>query len=139
MLIDWVADGGQQAATAVASLAPNPLAPLVPLASLGRKRALPVWPGDPISLTYFPPEEHGKVPPVTVTFRYRGSIPLEGVANDPDLTPEFSGITDTGSVRDWDPPPPFDRADIQKMWFDAVLWAMGIIPGDATPRPRSGS
>jgi hypothetical protein len=31
----------------------------------------------------------------------------------------------------------WDRADIQKMWLDAVLWSMGIIPGDARPGPRS--
>lgn len=32
----------------------------------------------------------------------------------------------------------WDRADIQKMWLDAVLWSMGIIPGDSRPRPRAG-
>jgi uncharacterized protein len=31
----------------------------------------------------------------------------------------------------------WDRADIQKMWLDAVQWSMGLIPGDARPRPRS--
>lgn len=30
----------------------------------------------------------------------------------------------------------WDRPDIQKMWIDQVKWAMGVIPGDATPRPR---
>lgn len=34
--------------------------------------------------------------------------------DDPDLTPEFPGITDSQSLRDWDPPPPFDRRDIQR-------------------------
>jgi type 1 glutamine amidotransferase len=28
----------------------------------------------------------------------------------------------------------WDRDDLRKMWFDAVQWAMGIIPGDAKPR-----
>jgi type 1 glutamine amidotransferase len=28
----------------------------------------------------------------------------------------------------------WDRADIQKMWLDAVQWSMGIIAGDARPR-----
>jgi type 1 glutamine amidotransferase len=28
----------------------------------------------------------------------------------------------------------WDRADIQKMWIDQVQWAMGLVPGDATPR-----
>jgi type 1 glutamine amidotransferase len=30
----------------------------------------------------------------------------------------------------------WDRPDIQKMWIDMVKWSMGMIPGDATPRPR---
>jgi type 1 glutamine amidotransferase len=30
----------------------------------------------------------------------------------------------------------WDRPDIQKMWIDQVKWAMGLLPGDATPRPR---
>lgn len=29
----------------------------------------------------------------------------------------------------------WDRPDIQKMYTDAIKWAMGMIPGDATPRP----
>ncbi len=32
----------------------------------------------------------------------------------------------------------WDRDDIRKMWLDAVQWSMGIIPGDASPRPRGG-
>lgn len=33
----------------------------------------------------------------------------------------------------------WDRADIQRMWLDAVQWSLGIIPGDARPRPRRAS
>jgi len=39
----------------------------------------------------------------------------------------FNGL---GHVREvWDQP------EIQRMWLDMVQWTMGIIPGDATPRP----
>jgi type 1 glutamine amidotransferase len=31
----------------------------------------------------------------------------------------------------------WDRPDIQKMWVEMVQWSMGIIPGDATPRPAT--
>jgi type 1 glutamine amidotransferase len=31
----------------------------------------------------------------------------------------------------------WDRPDIQQMWLEMVQWAMGMIPGDATPRPLS--
>ncbi|HEX3449715.1 MAG TPA: ThuA domain-containing protein [Isosphaeraceae bacterium] len=30
----------------------------------------------------------------------------------------------------------WDRPDIQKMWVETVQWSMGIIPGDASPRPE---
>ena len=29
----------------------------------------------------------------------------------------------------------WDRPDIQKMWLEMVQWSMGMVPGDATPRP----
>jgi uncharacterized protein len=29
----------------------------------------------------------------------------------------------------------WDRPETQKMWLELVPWSMGIIPGDATPRP----
>jgi type 1 glutamine amidotransferase len=29
----------------------------------------------------------------------------------------------------------WDRPEIQKMWLEMVQWAMGVVPGDATPRP----
>ncbi len=29
----------------------------------------------------------------------------------------------------------WDRADMQQMWLQMVPWAMGLIPGDASPRP----
>jgi type 1 glutamine amidotransferase len=29
----------------------------------------------------------------------------------------------------------WDRPEIQKMWFEMVQWSMGMIPGDASPRP----
>jgi len=28
----------------------------------------------------------------------------------------------------------WDRSDLQKMWVEMVLWSMGLVPGDATPR-----
>ena len=30
----------------------------------------------------------------------------------------------------------WDTPQIQKMWLEAIRWAMGLTPGDATPRPR---
>jgi hypothetical protein len=30
----------------------------------------------------------------------------------------------------------WDRPEIQRMWLEMVKWAMGLAPGDATPRPK---
>lgn len=30
----------------------------------------------------------------------------------------------------------WNRADMQKMWLEAIKWAMGMSQGDATPRPK---
>jgi uncharacterized protein len=30
----------------------------------------------------------------------------------------------------------WERPDVQKMWLEAIKWAMGMTDGDATPRPR---
>jgi uncharacterized protein len=30
----------------------------------------------------------------------------------------------------------WDRPDVQKMWLEAIRWVMGLVPGDATPRPK---
>jgi uncharacterized protein len=30
----------------------------------------------------------------------------------------------------------WDRPDMQKTWLEGIKWAMGLIPGDATPRPK---
>jgi type 1 glutamine amidotransferase len=33
-------------------------------------------------------------------------------------------------------PEVWDRPDIQKMWVEMVLWSMGLVEGDATPRAK---
>jgi ABC-type lipoprotein release transport system permease subunit len=70
--------------------------------------------GEQITLTYFTPEEHGPPREEQATFRLRGRVPLQGPAADPDLTPEFPGITDKLNLRDWDPPFPYDNKRVQK-------------------------
>jgi ABC-type antimicrobial peptide transport system permease subunit len=68
-----------------------------------------VEPGTPITLTYFEPEStHGEVRERTARFRLAGIVELKGAAADPDLTPELRGVTDEASIRDWDPPFPYD-------------------------------
>jgi ABC-type antimicrobial peptide transport system permease subunit len=77
-------------------------------------------PGSPITLTYFDPEVEGQLRERTTTFKLKARIPLRGVANDPNLTPEFPGITDKLDIRDWNPPFPYDNKRIQKR--DEEYW-----------------
>jgi putative ABC transport system permease protein len=76
--------------------------------------------GQNIQLTYFEPEQEGRLQEKTATFRFRGKVPMQGAANDPDLTPEFPGITDKLGIRDWNPPFPYDNKRIQRR--DEIYW-----------------
>jgi ABC-type lipoprotein release transport system permease subunit len=71
-------------------------------------------PGDEITLTYFDPNQEGQIQEKTAEFRLKGFVPLEGAAADPDLSPEFPGITDKLGLRNWDPPFPYDPKRISK-------------------------
>lgn len=72
-------------------------------------------PGDTVTLTFFEPEKkQGGTTERTATFRLAGFLPLEGAAADPDLTPEFPGITDKTDIQSWDPPFPYDPKRIKK-------------------------
>lgn len=69
--------------------------------------------GEKVTLSYFPPTHSGEPSEQSAVFRLAGFIPLEGVAADPDLTPEFPGITDKLSITDWDPPFPYDNKRVK--------------------------
>lgn len=81
---------------------------------------LRVKPGDPITVRYFLPESHGRYDEATKTFKLRALIPMTGVAADPDLTPEFPGITDKLGLKDWNPPFPYDSSKITQR--DEDFW-----------------
>jgi ABC-type lipoprotein release transport system permease subunit len=72
-------------------------------------------------LAYYVPDEHNHLQRKEATFRVRGVIPLAGPADDPDLTPEFPGITDQLDMGSWvNPPFPYDPKRInsadEKFW-----------------------
>ncbi|MFO0810077.1 MAG: EF-hand domain-containing protein [Gemmataceae bacterium] len=77
-------------------------------------------PGATVTLKFFEPEQEGRIKERTETFRLRGRIPLTGVAADPDLSPEFPGITDKLTLAEWDPPFPYDNQKVQKR--DEEYW-----------------
>lgn len=55
-------------------------------------------------------------------FRVVGRVPLDGGNANPDLTPEFPGITDKLDLRNWNPPFPYDNRRVkprdERYWDD---------------------
>ena len=71
-------------------------------------------------MSYYDPENEDELR--TAEFRLAGFLPLEGVAADPFLTPEFPGITDRTTIDQWNPPPQlhFDNRRVKRPddeWF----------------------
>ena len=69
--------------------------------------------GQIASLEYFVWEEQGRLVTRSAQFQLTGIVPIEGVAADPDLAPEYPGITDSDNLGDWDPPFPIDLGRIR--------------------------
>ena len=69
---------------------------------------LDAGPGDTVTLRYYLWEEAGALVTDTAEFRLAGVVPMEGLAADRDLAPEYPGITEATDLSDWDPPFPID-------------------------------
>lgn len=65
-------------------------------------------PGASVTLEYYYWEPSGSLVTRTAQFRLAGILPMEGIAADRDLTPEYPGITQADTIGDWDPPFPVD-------------------------------
>jgi putative ABC transport system permease protein len=109
----------------VAALDPSALAPLGPFLPSGsaplrddeilltdwsKPTLIGATPNAPIHLHFFNPEVEGQVEYRSKVFKLRSLIPLEGAANDRDLTPTFPGITDKVTLADWEPPFPYENS-----------------------------
>lgn len=71
-------------------------------------RDLQAEPGSPVTLEYFVWHEDGRLETDTSTLTLKTVVPLAGGAADPDLVPEYPGITESLRLADWDPPFPVD-------------------------------
>ena len=78
--------------------------------------ALATWPkdrlhakvGDVVGVTYYSPDDQGQLHKKVESFRVTRIFPIKGEEDDPDLTPQFPGITDQADMKNWeDPPFPF--------------------------------
>ena len=71
------------------------------------------WPGAPfkgklpggVTIAYYSPDEKNHLVKKEATFKIHSRPQLEGVLDDPDLTPEFPGITDKVDMANWENPP----------------------------------
>ena len=71
--------------------------------------------GDAVMVRYFPPEHHGEPQEESATFTLAGFAPLSGPFADPDITPDFPGITDKRGFEEWqDLPFPYYPRRIQQ-------------------------
>lgn len=73
-------------------------------------------------LDYFPAEHTGEPKERKTTLKLAGLLNPAGSILDPDITPEFPGITDKLSLAEWNPPFPYDNKRIkpvdEKYWRD---------------------
>jgi hypothetical protein len=83
-------------------------------------RDLAVKVGDPITLEYYAWEEPGRLVTRTADFEIAAIVPIAGAAADRDLAPVYPGISDTASLRDWDPPFPIDLRRVRRV--DEDYW-----------------
>jgi len=115
-MVDTLTDGKNQAPyVIVAALDPRLPAPLGPIQPLSERPLdfgevlVAKWPGCPlqlaigqeVTLSYDVPDTAGKLERRAQKLRFAGWVPLEGAADDPDLTPRFEGITDRLTIREW--------------------------------------
>ncbi len=76
--------------------------------------------GDRVSLEYYLwSDEHG-LQDANEGFRVAGIIPMTGIAIDPDLTPEYPGVSTSADIGDWDPPFPIDLSQVRSK--DEDFW-----------------
>lgn len=77
-------------------------------------------PGDTVAVSYYVVGPGEQLVTRTTPFRMKGIIKIEGLAADPELTPEFPGIHEVDNMQAWDPPFPIDlkliRAKDEAYW-----------------------
>jgi ABC-type antimicrobial peptide transport system permease subunit len=77
-------------------------------------RDLNVKIGDRISLEYYLWHENGRLETKKADFTLAAIVPIDGLAADRDLVPDYPGITESQSLSDWDPPFPIDLDRVRK-------------------------
>jgi hypothetical protein len=74
--------------------------------------------GDSVTLEYYVWKADGRLRTESAVFHVKQIVPVD--AGDRDLTPAYPGITESRSLRDWDPPFPLDLTLIHPR--DEAYW-----------------
>ena len=76
--------------------------------------------GDSVDITYYRLGASEEYITETANFRLKAITPIQGLAADQGIIPEFPGIHDTADISEWDSPFPIDysriRAQDEKYW-----------------------
>jgi putative ABC transport system permease protein len=83
-------------------------------------RELDAGVGDAAELEYYLWDAAAGLRTAKTTFRVAAIVPMEGLAADRRLAPEYPGITGAESLADWDPPFPLDLSRVRKQ--DEQYW-----------------
>ena len=76
--------------------------------------------GDEITVTYYSVSAEETFITETVSFLLKGILPIEGIAADQDMIPEFPGIHDTADMSEWESPFPIDYTLVRDK--DETYW-----------------
>jgi len=76
--------------------------------------------GDEVNFEYFVWKEEGRLDTQQAKFKLEKIVPMQGLAADRNLAPEYPGITEAKSLADWDPPFPVDLSRVRKI--DEEYW-----------------
>ncbi|MYB64369.1 ABC transporter permease, partial [Candidatus Poribacteria bacterium] len=76
--------------------------------------------GDRIEVKYFSIDTNDAYITEATHFLLKGIVPIESIAADTDIIPEFPGVSASNDIHDWDPPFPFDNGLIRSK--DEAYW-----------------
>jgi putative ABC transport system permease protein len=95
-------------------------------------RELAARPGDRIDLEYYLWDPIKGLTTEHASFTLDRVVPIEGLAADRHLAPEYPGITESKSLADWDPPFPIDLSRVrpadEHYWTDYRTTPKAFIP-----------
>ena len=90
--------------------------------------------GDRLTLDYYVWLPEGKLAVHSAEFRVACILPMEGLAADRDLVPDYPGISESETLSDWDPPFPIDlkriRSQDENYWKQYRTAPKAFIPLD---------